>query len=299
MTINEFQEFQQLRAPDMVALANYVNKAKGPERPMAQFAEDTGIGASTLSRIVNRRITKPLSKEVILKIYECRANPEDEYLLEALARANGLMPPDYAARVQSENRMAAKRNAEISRANMMKNSIVTSILAAGMPISTILDDRMARLEREIPAIFTRYRGDFTVVLRSEESTSGINEWSFFLYPQLLEEDINQRPDRFIVRMLLDKIKSWLLVDAWYPEEMRHMKFTFAFADERLFDAFKEALSVAKLNNEMSVILMDRYDYTVLKEVWLPGNYSPMTNISVFEMPAPGADDRNYDDEDDE
>ena len=27
----------------MVALANYVNKAKGPERPMAQFAEDTGI----------------------------------------------------------------------------------------------------------------------------------------------------------------------------------------------------------------------------------------------------------------
>lgn len=287
MTIEELRGYQQIRTPDMAALANYVNKAKGPERSMAQFAEDTQIGASTLSRIVNGKITKPLSKDVIIKIYECRANQEDEYLLEALARANGLHSPEYAKRVQAEDRFAAKRNAEASRANMMKNSLVAGVVACGMSVDGIINERIVHTDREIPAIFPRYRGDFTIKLRSEEIISTIRQWSFFLYPQLMEEDINQRPDRFVVRMILERITPWFLVDAWYPEELRGQKFSFVFADERLFHAFIEAVKPAKLNNEMTVILMDRYNFEVVKEVWLPGTYDQLTNISVFEVPAPG------------
>ena len=48
MTIEELQSFQQVRTPDVAALANYVNYAKGPNRTMAQFAADTEISASTL-----------------------------------------------------------------------------------------------------------------------------------------------------------------------------------------------------------------------------------------------------------
>ena len=43
---------------------------------------------------------------------------------------------------------------------------------------------------------------------------------------------------------------------------------------------------------MSVILIDPTTYTVIKEVWIPGNYDCLTNISVFEMPTPGAIDDN-------
>ena len=67
VTIDEFMnDYEQIRTPDFARIASYVNHAKGSERNMAQFAEATGIGASTLSRIVNGRSTKPLSKEVIV-----------------------------------------------------------------------------------------------------------------------------------------------------------------------------------------------------------------------------------------
>lgn len=298
MTIEEFRGYQQIRTPDMAALANYVNKAKGPERSMAQFAEDTQIGASTLSRIVNGKITKPLSKDVIIKIFECRANQEDDYLLEALARANGLLSPEYARRVQVEDRFAAKRNAEASRANMMKNSLVAGVVACGMSVDGIINEKIVHMAREVPQIFPRHRGDFTIKLRAEEILSSIREWSFFLYPQLMDEELNQRPDRFIIRMYLERITPWFLVDAWYPEELRGRKFSFVFIDEKLFDAFIEALKPAKLNNEMTVLLMDRYTFEVRKEVWLPGNYDQLTNISIFEMPMPYNDSIYNNDEED-
>lgn len=298
MTIEEFRGYQQIRTPDMAALANYVNKAKGPERSMAQFAEDTQIGASTLSRIVNGKITKPLSKDVIIKIFECRANQEDDYLLEALARANGLLSPEYARRVQAEDRFAAKRNAEASRANMMKNSLVAGVVACGMSVDGIINEKIVHMAREVPQIFPRHRGDFTIKLRAEEILSSIREWSFFLYPQLMDEELNQRPDRFIIRMYLERITPWFLVDAWYPEELRGRKFSFVFIDEKLFDAFIEALKPAKLNNEMTVLLMDRYTFEVRKEVWLPGNYDQLTNISIFEMPMPYNDSIYNNDEED-
>ena len=101
MTIEEIRGYQQLRTPDYAALANCVNRAKGPNRTMAQFAEDTGVSASTLSRIVNMNIKKPLSVDLIIKIFEKRAAQEDEFLLESMARANGLLSPAFAARVQA------------------------------------------------------------------------------------------------------------------------------------------------------------------------------------------------------
>lgn len=298
MTIEELRTYQQIRTPDMADLANYVNKAKGPERSMAQFAEDTQIGASTLSRIVNGKITRPLSKEVIIKIFECRANPEDEYLLEALARANGLHSPDYAVRVQTENRIAAKRNMELGRANMMKNSLVASVVACGLPVDGIINDRIVFTDRGLPQIFPRRRGDFTIKLRAEGVVSTVREWSFFLYPQLMEEDANQRSDRFMVRMLLERITPWFLVDAWYPEELRGHKFSFAFVDEGLFYTFIEAVQPAKLNNEMTVLLMDSYTLEVQKEVWIPGNYEQLANISIFDVPMPTNDSIYNDDEED-
>ena len=85
MTIEEIRGYQQLRTPDYAALANCVNRAKGPNRTMAQFAEDTGISASTLSRIVNMNIKKPMAIDLIIKIFEKRADQEDEYLLESMA----------------------------------------------------------------------------------------------------------------------------------------------------------------------------------------------------------------------
>ena len=39
-------EYVQVRTPDIMRISEYVIKAKGINRTMAQFAEDCGIGAS-------------------------------------------------------------------------------------------------------------------------------------------------------------------------------------------------------------------------------------------------------------
>ena len=41
-------QYTRVKAPDKKLLAEYVMRAKGPERSMRQFAEEIGVNASTL-----------------------------------------------------------------------------------------------------------------------------------------------------------------------------------------------------------------------------------------------------------
>lgn len=301
MTIEEIRGYQQLRTPDYAALANCVNRAKGPNRTMAQFAEDTGVSASTLSRIVNMNIKKPLSVDLIIKIFEKRAEQEDEFLLESMAHANGLLSPAFAARVQARESMGLRRNAEINRELMMKNAIIAGVVACGMPIAQVINTPLMR-RSELPPIMPARVGDFVLRLQSDKNISKVNQWSFFLFPQIVEEpnDERRRPVQMVARYVLEKLSPWFVLDAWEPERLAGMKLSFAFVDAQLFEAFKEAVLNAKLHTEMTILLLDQVNYSVLTEVWIPGEYEQLTNISVFQVPAPCDDgDNEYDYADDE
>jgi len=71
------------------------------------------------------------------------------------------------------------------------------------------------------------------------------------------------------------------MDAWSLEYVKKDKFSFCFVDEELFQAFVDAMQVAKLHTEMTAILMDTENYTVLREVWLPGDYDRISEESIF------------------
>lgn len=295
MTIEELRSYKQIRTPDYAALANYVNRAKGEKRTMAQFAEDTGIGASTLSRIANMKIQKPLSIEVLITIYEKRADPDATYLLDALARSNGLASPSYVERVNTQHRNFSRRNDELNRANMMKNSILAGVLAAGMPIKKVFDGRVASsvdLDNAVPHALLGRACDFFMALG--ENQSPISMWKVYLYPNQPEEQDQTRIDRDVrmdLHWLMQRISPMFLRDAWQPESLAGTKTSFAFLDERLFDAFVETMRCAKIHNEMTVLLLDPSNsYKVLKEVWIPGEYKKLTEISIFELPAPIDDD---------
>ena len=302
VTIEEFRdEYEQVRTPDFAAIASYVNMAKGPERSMAQFAEVTGIGASTLSRIVNGRSAKPLSKENIIKIYECRATQEDTFLLDTLARANGMFPKEYADRVKARDRFAARRNEEISRERMMKTALIAGIVGCGMPVSEVVNTPLYR-SSVCPAYLPRRRGDFVLMLGADENDPGIKKtWTFFLFPTIFDEaEVERhRSVRSIVRDIIDRLNGWFVLDAWDSDFLRGDKFSFAFIDEGIFQEFVDALQSAKLHTEMTAILMNPTDYTVEKEVWLPGQYEQLTNISVFQVPMPGEGFIYNDEEDSE
>ena len=178
MTVEKIRDYVQVRTPDKAALANCVNRAKGQSRTMAQFADDCQISASTLSRIVNRKITNPLSIDIIIKIFENRAEAQDEHLLEALARANGLHPKEYADRVNAREGFAYKRNEEMGRANMMKNIIVAEAVDHGLLVERVLDAQIIRPGTEAPAIYPKRKIDFSLMVTPKEEKSDSKMWSF-------------------------------------------------------------------------------------------------------------------------
>lgn len=297
MNIEDLKEFEQIRTPDYSALANCVIRAKGPIRTMSQFAEETQIGASTLSRIINRNVKNPLSNEVIIAIFEHRYDTSDEYLLEALARANGMMPKDYASRVKIDEMFAAKRNEEISRERMMKNSLIASIAACGIGINRVVD--MPRTCIQLHPNYPRRFGDFVVELNAETNVSSVNSWVFFLYPQIID-DFDVQRHRSVAseaRRIFERLSPWFLLDSWDSDGLKNLKFSFAFADEALFNGMKDLLQIAKLKTEMTLILIDPTDFAVRSEVWIPGDYNQLSNISIFQMPMPESPSSRFDDED--
>lgn len=300
MNTEELKNYTQVRTPDVAALANCINKAKGPQRTMAQFAADTNISASTLSRIVNLNIKMPLSKEMIVSIYNHRADERDVQLLVALIRANGMAPAEYAERVSNKYRGYARHNEEVNVAYLMKNAILAGMAASGMPIESVHDGRIAHMkERKLMGESTlRYRPcDFIVFIGKNLST--ISQWKIYTFPRRLEADDYryEKADFMMARSILNNLAPLFLTDVWEPDSLRGTKTSFAFADKNLFYAFINLLHSASINNEMSILLLDPDNgYAVVDEVWIKGNYVGMSNISIFECPAPVSEEDEYDDE---
>ena len=289
VTVEVFlNEYEQIRTPDFARIGDYVNIAKGRERSMAQFAEATGIGASTLSRIVNGRSTKPLSKEVIVKIYEARADQESAHLLDLLARANGMFPKEFAERVKTRDHYAAKRNEEISREHMMKNALIAGAVSSGVSISQVISRPIYRTSI-CKTFIPRRRGDFVLELAPiDNNVRERYSWTFFLYSHIHDEldDDRHLSVKQIVYNIIERISGWFLMDAWDSDIVKGDKFSFCFVDEAIFQEFIDTLQEAKLRTEMTAILMNPTNFTVEREVWLPGQYKRLTEDSVFLTPAP-------------
>lgn len=298
MTIEELRSYKQIRTPDYAALANYVNRAKGDKRTMAQFAEDTGIGASTLSRIANMKIQKPLAIEVLFTIYENRADPQDDRLGILLARANGLVSPERIGAMNERHSRYGRQYEEENRELMMKNGIIAGVAAAGIPIIKVENSTMlTRRQLDVPLTYHGPVYNFRMLIGP--TVSGIDTWDFYTYSGLVfgQDDPYPRNPEFMCRDAFRRIQHHLLRDAWEPESLRNRKISIAFLDEEVFNLFVEAIRPAKVHNEFSALLLNRHTFSVIDEVWFPGQYTGLSNVSIFQMPAPidSDDDTDYED----
>lgn len=274
-------EYVQVRTPDKVEIAHLVNHAKGLNRTMAQFAEACQISASTLSRIVNGKITKPLSYDTILKIYENRATKEHEFLLGMLLSANGMRQKEEHENNLSKFSMYARRTQLMNRETTMKNIVVTELFDRGIPVVNAtrhrfgMDTNTTALE-----IFPEKIGDMAVALNDAQPSEAV--WAFYWFPQEPESEGDQKTTaQQIVRRVISAVSRLLLVDAWQPEVITGLKTSFVFSSEEVFDRFLITLKDAKLNTEMSAILLDIQAGCVLEEQWLPGITQPKEK-SIFD-----------------
>lgn len=279
MSIDQHKDYVQVRTPDKNALADLVMRAKGPDRTMAQFAEACDISASTLSRIVNGKITKPLTLDALVKICAHHAEGQHGELLDQLARVNGMMEKSEYARISTKSNVFAERNADIDRVVNMKNIIINELFDRGLPVMRPKYTYRMKNDTHASSIFPGRLGDFALTL-PENGREHI--WSFFWFPEVTTADKAQ-PAKRILRWIMDKLARWFLLDAWEPNSLRNLKTSFVFVDRSLFEGFLEMLHTASLKNEMSAILVDLGNKSVIKEVWLPGEFTK-PDASVFDEP---------------
>lgn len=90
---DKLDRYVRIKSPDKEALADLVLKAKGKDRSLRQFADDLGVNASTLSRIVNMKTASSNSDALIADIAD-HADPNSNVTFERLMEAHGMILKD-------------------------------------------------------------------------------------------------------------------------------------------------------------------------------------------------------------
>ena len=257
-------EYIAVRIPDKMKIASLVNEAKG-DRTMAQLAEACNVSASMLSRVVNGRITKPMSVEVIRSIAE-NAETRSPSFFEQLARANGLMP-----KVQYEEREAKGANNNRSRMEERReqetkaqNIIMAELLNRGIPVK-LMNWRDAELHstcgQSLPF-------DFAI---ETDLGDGPLVWSFMIIPYTLGDVLGEgnAPVGYYLRRSMQNMSGWFLTDAWEPELFEGRLHTFLFLDGSVYMSFEDTVIIgAKVNTDLSFVTLDMEEEKVSFEIYL-------------------------------
>lgn len=86
-----FHGYIRVREPEKEVLGQLVARAIGEKRSLTEFSERCGVSPSTISRIVNGKVSSPVSDSTILAIAE-NADPDSGVSLEDLLAVHGLAP---------------------------------------------------------------------------------------------------------------------------------------------------------------------------------------------------------------
>lgn len=271
--MEEKKQYVQFTEPDKNALARLLGECKGPDRTMAQMGEATGLSASMLSRINKGNITKPLSEDTLTAIFENRAQGCD-VTMEDLYRANGMVTVEERnMRAHGiESRRIAEANMEVAQ-----QVIINELFRRGYAVKADIPHSMVGRTSLMDERTDKKRGDLSVrydlgLILPE--LHDLSEWMFLIYTgpaQTASYALDRPPElnaRMTIRRMMQMRNEVFLVDAWQPERLAGMKYSWVFTDPYLYDAFREYTKTARLNNAMSTILLDLSDRVILKEEWM-------------------------------
>lgn len=275
---NYKDEYIEVSRPDKEQLAEYLKQAKGENRTMAEFAKVCKLAsASTFSRIMNKKITKSLPAKLIEAIVENAENPEN-ISLEAVMRANGMM-------LQSEwEREGYRRRSEERRSTneAIKRIIVNELYARGC---------MLRVYPSLPyeefaesKFFLHWQSNMAVTVQGYEPKF----WNFLIYVSYPDRYGYVNENRRYGHIMSDMIEHRHVIflrDMWEPEAFKDVKHTFVFAEEELYNIFSDFAMRIKVNNDMSVLLIDTARHRVVEEKMIPrhGQNTQKTDTSIFEL----------------
>lgn len=264
-------EYIQARTPDLLRLGELVTRAKGPGRTMAQFAEECGIGPSTLSRIANGKITKPISFENLTAIFEHR-DQMFQTSFDILASANGMVPKEEYERIQVRSEINERRSQQIDRARAMQNIITTALLERNITISRCTDERLLATGEKM---LLRTRPSLSLFLTEDPLVKAkISEplWNLYFYTPVIENDPERRSPvsdvRWVAMRVMERAMRVFLKDAWYPEKLEDIRTTFVFCDATLYTEFLFQVENSPINSAITAMLVDVNDMKIIKDTWI-------------------------------
>ena len=256
----DLTEWKQEEMPSTARLAELIALAKGPERSMAELAAACNISPATLSRAINQKFTKPMSVELLQAIANNAADTSKVRLFDLLV-ANGMRKKGMR---RSSIQMRMQRSRQ--RVSDAIDLVVRNLLEQGATIA-LRNDRSSLLEKSS----TGYRMYWEAVIDTEFYPK-CKQWKIAVFPYMRADTDETRMGnpRWHLQRHQESLARYFLCDLWEPELMKKSKSTFVFFDEELYNSLCENLSHAKVNNCITLMLIDEEAKKILREYQLPG-----------------------------
>ncbi|MCD7825477.1 MAG: hypothetical protein LUH14_05895 [Clostridiaceae bacterium] len=258
--------------PDFESLSVQTKAAQGC-RSLNAFAEDCGVNASTLSRIINKKITSPCT-EAVAKAIASNAEEDSGVTYETLITALGMAKVDIEYRVQSpsiENADKAVGNISESQKRRLvayQESMIEATIREIIQNELLMRGYMVSVERDAFTVTTsliRFRSDFTVKTDALDA-DGINQWAFEVNSPIRQLESN-----------LMRLFTLAYVDS--PEK-KHTKISLVTTKKAEYYDVLDKLDDVRVHDDVSLILVDTDSRKVVDE-YLVQRYDGKERIKVF------------------
>ncbi|MCR4612294.1 MAG: AraC family transcriptional regulator [Lachnospiraceae bacterium] len=285
-------KYIQVNLPDWDEMARLINRAKGSKKTMGEFANECGISPATFTRIVKQYYKKPLSFEMMDDIAK-NALPESEVTIRDFLKAMGYQDEDEYDKNRpidddkfkyksvltfDEAHEHSRKEVQLKHASWKDKAIYETVLL-----------KLDEMDMGYSAIFVRNPRKYSEIeskFAFDVQVSGIKDFcggrcsTFSIekhepkYVKFIpfdeeEEVINMyKSDGALLRYLIDKYAALFLQDSWEPEYATDIMYTITFFEKRCYKVFCEAMKNVKVNNYMSVLLIDYKNYKIIDEMMI-------------------------------
>ena len=247
-------QYSRIKPPDKDLLAEYVVRAKGPERSMRQFAEEIGVNASTLSRIVNKKTAGANSDSLIADI-AAHADKNCGITFEMLMHAHGM------ENTTGRGGVYMRYGREIERS--LKSILIDALLVRGYSLTL----REPIRHKTIAGVFTFDMDLMTNATQEEDGLWGLDFCVMLQQPSRVSPEAASHQIRMKGYNLMRRLMRLSALFADYDYEYKRV--SLVTTDSEAFYEATERLKECYLKYALTIILVNLETGNVDDEFMIP------------------------------
>lgn len=268
----DLNTWEQVRVPNINLLAEYINKAKGNNRTMAEFAVACNVSPSTLSRIVNKFNKRPLTEELLEKIAE-NADDNSGVTLELLKLANGMRMKGFQGiSVSHQESFYTFQETE----NAVRRTLTEELLQRGAKLSVSAGpNNRGIVTKGNSGYIVGWDFAFDTDLFAGYDTIYCDVIPLPLGYNSEEGDSNSKGiKKLVIQRIMDRLAKLFVLDQWQPDLFKGKKLLIALLDTEAYREITTRLQHTCVNNSITIELFSEDGEELLDEYQIPSNVAP-------------------------